>query len=485
MKKFLRIAIAVALVCLLLPLGCGCEKKKKAVGRYEITAEYAPSTATVTGTVKLAFVNPTSRALDTLKFNLYPNAYREDALYKAVSQQYKKAAYYNGESFGQISVLSVSGGKRWQVGGEDKNILYVELEEPLYPDEKVVVDIGFATKLASVNHRTGVTKNGVNLGNFFPVLCGIKNNAFFESAYYSDGDPFFSDVADYNVTLVMPKDYVIASTARVTAVKGLESKKEYTMSAMNVRDVAVFASEKYRVIEEKLGKTQLRYYYITDGRAKESFACIKRAFAFFEKTFGAYPYKEYSVAQADFCYGGMEYPCLGVVSPYLNEEEYLHTLAHETAHQWWYAVVGSDQTTNAWQDEGLAEYSTAMFFDEYSEYGFTKKQLVADSLAAVREFVRVYGSVFGEADTRMTRSLAEYVSEYEYRSVAYDKGMVLFNTLERSVGKKKFKAALRKYYEENKFLQATPHNLIGAFERVGADVSGLVEGFLSGKGEGI
>jgi len=155
---------------------------------------------------------------------------------------------------------------------------------------------------------------------------------------------------------------------------------------------------------------------------------------------------------------------------------------HETAHQWWYAAVGSDQINNAWQDEGLCEYSTKMFFDDHEEYGVSGKKFVDDALSAVREYYRVYGSVFGEADTRMTRNLSEYLSEYEYRTIAYDKGTVLFDTLKKSVGKKKFVSALKRYYSENKFKTVEPADLIGAFEKTGVDVAGLFESFLSGKG---
>ncbi len=482
MKKWLCRVLVVVCGAVWLPSLSSCQKKQKTPASYEIVAEYSPELATIAGTVKISFTNPTERALDTLKFNLYPNAYRQNALYKAVSPAYQKAAYYNGESYGSIAVLSVNGGKGWSVGGEDKNILSVETETPLYPDEKIVLDISFLTKLASVNHRTGVSKNGVNLGNFFPILCGIKENSFYECVYYSDGDPFYLDCADYQMRFVLPKEYALASTGAVVEEKSLESKKQYFLKAEKVRDFAVFACEKYQTLEKKIDGVKVQYFYFDDERAEENFKTIGKAFAYFSKTFGKYPYPEYKVAQADFCYGGMEYPAATIVSPKLSKEEYAHTLVHETAHQWWYAVVGSDQVNEAWQDEGLCEYSTKLFFDEHQEYGVSGKSLVDDALLNVREYYRVYGSVFGETDTRMTRNLSEYLSEYEYRTIAYDKGMVLFDTVKKSVGKKKFLSALKRYYAENKFKTVRPAELIGAFENTGVDVAGLFDGFLSGKG---
>jgi hypothetical protein len=31
---------------------------------------------------------------------------------------------------------------------------------------------------------------------------------------------------------------------------------------------------------------------------------------------------------------------------------------HETAHQWWYALVGNDEYRHPWMDEALAQYTT-------------------------------------------------------------------------------------------------------------------------------
>jgi aminopeptidase N len=82
----------------------------------------------------------------------------------------------------------------------------------------------------------------------------------------------------------------------------------------------------------------------------------------------------------------------------------------------------------------------------------------------------------------MTRHLSEYVSEYEYRCLNYDKAVILFDTLRKSVGDKKFFAGLRRYYDSNRYKMASVGSLIGAFEKVGGDVQGLFDGFLSGKG---
>ena len=93
----------------------------------------------------------------------------------------------------------------------------------------------------------------------------------------------------------------------------------------------------------------------------------------------------------------------------------------------------------------------------------------------------MYGSVLGRTDTAMTRHLKDFISDYEYKCLSYDKAVVMFDTLRKSVGDKKFFAGLKRYYAENAFENATPDSLIGAFERVGLDARGFFESFLQGK----
>ena len=67
-----------------------------------------------------------------------------------------------------------------------------------------------------------------------------------------------------------------------------------------------------------------------------------------------YPWRTYTmVGMADLpeIAGGLEYPTL-VYQPAASENA-----AHETAHQWFYSLVGNDQAHDPWLDEGLATWA--------------------------------------------------------------------------------------------------------------------------------
>lgn len=481
MKKWISVVLCVCLAIATVTF-CGCSKQSEVKNQYEITAEYTPENATLRGTVKIAYENATDNEISLLKFALHPNAYRKDAVYKPVSSTYEKVAYYAGESHGETTVFSVHGAKSWEIGGEDENILYAYLERSLYPGDKVVLDIGFTVKLAKVKHRTGITPNTVNLGNFFPILCGYQKGGFYESVYYADGDPFFSECADFKVTLTTPKDYEVASSGVLQKEQSLEgkSKREYTVT--NARDFALVLSKKYEVVTKRVQGVTLAYYYYADADAKRTLETVADCFDFYQSTFGAYPYATYTVAQTGFCRAGAEYPALTLLSDALTVEEKARAIAHETAHQWWYAVVGNNQVENAWQDESLAEYSALMFFEQYEKYGYNLQDGVRDALKEYRSYYDVYGSVLGRTDTRMVRHLKEYLSEYEYKCLAYDKGVVMLDSLRKSVGDKKFISALKRYYKNNTFKVASVESFISAFEKNGLDVDGFFDSFLYGKG---
>ena len=298
-REMKRIICIVFSIALLLGFGTacnGCEKEKSISSRYEICVEYVPENGTLTGTEKLTFENTTESELSVLKFQLYPNAYRKEALYKPVAMGVQGEAYYAGESYGEMVISSVNGAKNWEIAGEDENILYAYLERSLFPGDKVVLDIGFTVRFAKVNHRTGITEKTVNLGNFFPILCGFKNGGFYEVAYYNEGDPFYNECADYKVTIRTPKEYAVASSGGLVLERTLESKTERVFALNSARDFAIVLSKEFSLLQTDVNGKTLTYYYYDDAFAQKNLDTAKEAFAYFEKTFGEYPYEQYSVA---------------------------------------------------------------------------------------------------------------------------------------------------------------------------------------------
>ncbi len=481
MKKFICIMLVACTAAVAVSVSA-CKREVSApVSGYDIFAIYDSENRTLTGTVDFDYYNNTQNKLSDLKFELYGNAFRENATYKPVSQSYENKAYYVGKSYGGMEVSGVENCAGWTVGGEDENILTVNLSEPVYPEQRAKIKISYTLTLAKVNHRTGVAEKTVNLGNFYPILCAYTPAGFNEAPYYSFGDPFVSDCADYSVTLDYPSAYVAASSGKTVSETETDGRKKCSYTLKNARDFAIVLSDKFEVASENVDGVTVNYYYLSDANPQTSLAAACDSLKYFSKTFGAYQYPALSVVQTGFCYGGMEYPALTMISDGLDADNNVYTIVHETAHQWWYAMVGSDQISSAWQDEGLAEYSSLLFFENNPSYGFTRTGIVTSATAAYRAFFSVYSQLNGEVDTSMNRKLCDFNGDFEYVNVTYNKGLIMFDMLRKSIGDEKFLNCLSAYFTQFKGKIASADDLTGCFLKCGTDLEGFFSSFIEGK----
>lgn len=470
--------VTAAAVCALSAPLYGCAPEGEETSKYTIEATYDGGNK-LTGSVKLSFYNNTDNALNSLKFNLWGNAYREGALSSPISDATTAQAYYDGRSYGQMEIVGADGGE-WQVCGDDRNILEITLPSAIYPDERTEVSIDYELTLANVNHRTGVAERSVNLGNFYPILCAYGQSGWLEYTYCPTGDPFVSDVADYSVELTIPQDYTAAASGALkerTEGNG-QAICRYELSC--ARDFAIVLSREFEVLSRDAGGVNVSYYFYDDDSAQDCLDAAAESLEYFANTFGDYPYPTLSVVQTGFCQGGMEYPALTMISDACDRTTAIYTIVHENAHQWWYAAVGSDGYAHSWQDEGLAEYSTLMFFENAPVYGFTKTGLLGSATKAYRAYFSVYNQLFEGTDTKMERALDEFSGDYEYANIAYNKALLMFDAVRSACGDDDFVSALKEYFDEYTGRIAPPEGLIAAFCRR-ADCEGLFDSFLEGK----
>ena len=481
MKKILSVLLIVCLALTMCALTACSSSKDDLLTSYDIFVIYDEESCTLTGTVGVDFYNSTDNELSDLKFNLFGNAFREGAIFAPVSQAYKSRAYYNGVNYGEMEITNVEGCAGWNVAGEDENILVVNLLQPVYPEQRVQLNISYTLKLAKINHRTGVTQTAVNLGNFYPILCAYSVDGFIECPYYVCGDPFVSDIANYTVEIDIPEAYIAASSGEIINENITESRRKIQYRLQKARDFALVLSDKFEIVTNEVNGVKISYYYTSDANAEVSLAAACESLSYFNETFGSYIYPTLSVVQTGFCYGGMEYPALTMIASGQSEADNTYTIVHENAHQWWYAMVGSNQLTCGWQDEGLAEYSTLMFFENHPNYGYTRTGIVGAATRSYRAFFSVYNQLNGSVDTSMTRNLGAFTSEFEYTNVTYNKGLIMFDTLRNALGDSKFATCLKKYFKNCCGKIASAEDLIAAFAASGTDVEGMFSSFIEGK----
>lgn len=493
-KMFFRKSGAFFVLCvfcfsLLFLSACGIaslEKIGEKFSSYTLNLTFEDSDNTLSGTEKVEYRNNYDTVLSELKFHLYPNAFRQGATFSPVSLRSYNNAYPNGFSAGKIDILSVEVGGREVavlVGGNDENILSVALFEDLYPGDSVWVEIVFKLILPNCNHRFGYGDNTYNFGNFYPVACVFEKGEFVQDNYGSIGDPFYSEMANFEVNITCDDDFTLATSGKQTKTNILDGKQTTTVCANAVRDFAFVLSRKFSVMTASAGKTTVLYYFYDDENAQRSLRTGVKAIETFSELFGEYPYETFSVVKTNFLHGGMEYPNLVYISDALESyDDFLNVIIHETAHQWWYNMVGSNACEYAWLDEGLTEFSTLLFYRHNKDYGVNAQERLNASLSSYILFSEIYESVYGNFDGKMNKNVNDFSGEMDYTYIAYVKGVLFFDSLESAVGQKNFLKALKHYFKQNKFSNATPDDLISSFEIISRrSLEGFFNSWTQGK----
>ena len=493
LKKIKRVStkvfIALLFCTLIFSLFTGCSSLRstsKKLTNYSLSLLFEDSSKTLTGTQKIDYINSTDVVLSEVWFHLYPNAFSAEAKTKPVSALYKDKAYPNSENYGGIDVSLVKVNNIEQevvIAEPDNETLIVKLNEELYPDERVNIQIDYSVLLPNCLHRFGYGDNTYNFGNFYPVACIYENGEFKTDAYGHNGDPFYSNMANYNVSITYENDFILASSGKQNSTKTVGNKKQTEISASVVRDFAFVLSKKFDVISSNAGDTTVYYYYYDDANAEKSLQAGVDAINTFNNLFGEYPYETYSIVKTNFIHGGMEYPNLVYISDSITQEsDYLNVIVHETAHQWWYNLVGSNACEYAWLDEGLTEYSTLMFYKKNPSYNVNIQDSLNSSLSSYLLYSEICTSVYGKFDSSMTRNVNTFKGDLDYVYVTYVKGVLFFDNLNETVGDKKFEKALKQYFNDNKYKNATPDNMISAFEKVcKKNLKSFFDSWVSGK----
>ena len=271
-KHFVSKLVASIFMALCLSLCfAGCKKQNinnvsKNLSNYYIEAEFNDDNKTLTCSQVVDYINPYDTTLNRLEFHLYPNAFSANTKSGPVSSAYYAKAYANGDSLGGISINEVKvNGQEVQIKQDkpNKEVLIVGFNEELFPEERTQITLNYVVTLPNCWHRFGYGDDTYNFGNFYPVASIYENGEFYYCQYKSNGDPFYSDVANYNVKLTCDKDFVVATSGKQTNVEKTETNKKITnVEAKAVRDFAFVLSKKFEVLTSNILGVEVLYLSI-------------------------------------------------------------------------------------------------------------------------------------------------------------------------------------------------------------------------------
>jgi leukotriene-A4 hydrolase len=185
-----------------------------------------------------------------------------------------------------------------------------------------------------------------------------------------------------------------------------------------------------------------------------------------EALYGPYRWGRYDmiVLPPAFPYGGMENPTLTFLTPtFIAGDRSLNGLvAHELAHSWSGNLVTNAVWADSWLNEGFTSYFENRIME--SLYGKTRaSQEEALSFADFEDAVKELGAT--APGTRLHDP-----SGADSSGIVYDKGAAFLRMVERTVGRTRFDAYLRSYFDRHafqpmtsaRFLTDLRANLVGA-----------------------
>ena len=93
----------------------------------------------------------------------------------------------------------------------------------------------------------------------------LINGDFVKDGYHSNGDPFYSDVSNYNVNITYNSDLILASSGNVVEENVEENTKTSTIKAKAIRDFAFVLSSKFNVVSGSINNITVFRHIITSS----------------------------------------------------------------------------------------------------------------------------------------------------------------------------------------------------------------------------
>lgn len=200
-------------------------------------------------------------------------------------------------------------------------------------------------------------------------------------------------------------------------------------------------------------------------RAVYEFADMEKMLIAAEELYGPYRWDRYDVIvlPPSFPFGGMENPRLTFATPTIiaGDRSLTALVAHELAHSW----SGNLVTNATWNDFWLNEGFTVYFEQRIMEKLYGKPyadMLIVLGYQGLLETLEELGH--DNPDTKLKLNLNGRDPDDGMNDIAYEKGYSLLRTIEMAVGRERWDAFLKQYFDSHAFGTMTTEAFIGEVE---------------------
>lgn len=421
---------------------------------YALTASIFPHTCTVQVGERIVYPNTTGETLGEVVLQVFPN-YQEGIFHLERVEGMGPSG-----PFSPVPIL-------------DGLMLHVPLAPPLAPGEEVEIDLSFTLNLPSPSpsfpqSNLSCSADEVVLGFWYPLLVPYRpDTGWLIWANHPVGDPLVMEIADHTLHVTVPDGYQVISGGELVE---LGRYSWYRLEAG--RELALVVGRGYEQAAQEVDGVRLTSFFQPGHRpaGRAALEAVAAALPLFRESYGPYPYGQFSLVEAEMSCG-LEHSGLGIIgTPFYATyggdplDLAVRVAVHEFSHQWWYGVVGTDQVYEPWLDEGLAQYSEALFYERYYPQDLPR-------------WWEAYGRP-SQGPPSLRSTIYDFSSTRALLDGLYGQSDTFFQALRDQLGDQAFFTLLRAYYHQGAYRLARGDDLLllaqGA-QREGVDA--LVEQF--------
>ena len=491
--------------------------------RYTIEAELNEKEKSITAFETIVYKNNSPHTLDFIWFHIWPNAYKHDstALLTQIKNDAARSVKQSQAGKGSIEGIAFKVNDQPAQTEAHPNPQYIDviklvLQEPLLPGDSISISTPFKVLLPPYFSRSGHAANQFMACQWYPKPAVFDESGWHEFPYLDMGE-FYSEFADYSVSLTVPSSYVVAATGTLQTEQELKTyksigakntaerrrrpalyetvfpneRKTLAYRAKHVPDFAWFADEdfviQYDTVQLPGGGIIDAFSFYHNKRKTiwdNSIDYIEDAVRKYSGWIGNY---EYPVVQAvegpeNNSSGGMEYPMITLItSPEAKEEALDGVITHEIGHNWFMSMLGSNERAHTWMDEGLNTYYQFRYEAEKYRSNSIFGETIPDKIKELpaRQFLDVIYDVIHKnvpMKSAMDIPADKFPDSNEYGVVSYVKTALWMYIMESAYGRDKVDLAMRNYFAKWKHKHPQPSDLKAAFEEaVGEDLTALFE----------